>query len=211
MLFQLLCSAVPLALGVAAKPLESRADATETMMYAYGPNGIGGFPIVNVGGTQSTPGYPIRQECHECLLYLPGYAYINGKVLDMQNTTAQEVTCTNPRVLRPWSRRGQMAPSHSHFPAVESSDGTMLAHSNNETLLFAIPEHGDIRFLANSNDSFTTTGLGWYGKMLYLRVDGKMETLWTAQPTSEKDVYKLGWNITGTPALDLRKVAPSHP
>lgn len=50
MLSQLFYTVVPLALGAVAKPLDSRAEATETMLYAYGPNGIGGFPIVNVDG-----------------------------------------------------------------------------------------------------------------------------------------------------------------
>lgn len=208
MSFKLLCTVAPLAFGAVAKPLNSRADATDTMLYAYGANGIGGFPIVNVGGMQ-LPSCPIelkrmltrfvRPRVHqrECT----GYAKLD---VSERNMYVYLGSPSSLSVLR-------MAPDYSHSLSVTSSNGTMVAHTNNETLLLAIPEHGDIRFVDNSNASLTTTGLGWYGKMLYLRVDGKMETLWTAQPTSEQSVYKLGWNISGTPALDLRMVAPSHP
>lgn len=87
----------------------------------------------------------------------------------------------------------------------------MVAHTNNETLLLAIPAHGDIRFVASADDSLITTGFGWYGQMLYVRMDGQMVTLWTAKPTAEPHVYQLGWNVSGTPPLSIRNVAPSHP
>lgn len=56
MLSQLLIAAVPFTMGALAEPLEGRANVAEAELYAYGPNGIGGFPIVNIGGMR--PLYP---------------------------------------------------------------------------------------------------------------------------------------------------------
>lgn len=42
-------AALSLVGGVLGKPLESRA-VTDFTVYAYGPDGIGGFPIIAIDG-----------------------------------------------------------------------------------------------------------------------------------------------------------------
>jgi len=49
MMISKVAAALSLVGGVLGKPLESRA-VTDFTVYAYGPDGIGGFPIIAIDG-----------------------------------------------------------------------------------------------------------------------------------------------------------------
>lgn len=51
MKFCQLLTVLPFVAGILGKPLESRASSTTTTdftIYAYGPNGVGGYPVIAI-------------------------------------------------------------------------------------------------------------------------------------------------------------------
>ncbi len=67
-----------------------------------------------------------------------------------------------------------------------------------------------------ASDGTTSSGFVFYGQVLLLQQDGKLQTLWFAVPTGTDGIYSLNWNETsdGTDAavpVSLKTRPPTKP
>jgi hypothetical protein len=56
MMFCKLLTVLPFVAGILGKPLARRDDTSDFKIYAYGPNGLGGYPVISIH-SESCVGY----------------------------------------------------------------------------------------------------------------------------------------------------------
>ncbi|KAK8078971.1 hypothetical protein PG994_002778 [Apiospora phragmitis] len=89
------------------------------------------------------------------------------------------------------------------------------ASENASASLFGFDKDtGLTKFTDLGDTSATTTGFIFFGSMLFVDVDHKMEAAWTARPTvvDGQSLFEVGWNVTADDAIpvQLNTRAPMH-
>ncbi|KAI0123464.1 hypothetical protein BJ170DRAFT_109432 [Xylariales sp. AK1849] len=125
--------------------------------------------------------------------YYDGLAYFTTRMPAMLNSTFQNVT----------------------FTAVDTTGNFTATTSSNETSLLYVPEasSGLAGFTNSTNATdILASSFGFYGSTAFVKINGVMVTDWYASPTSDSDIWELGWNSTSDDAIivSLRSSTPSQ-
>jgi hypothetical protein len=94
--------------------------------------------------------------------------------------------------------------AHGNFTATTPNAGTSMMY---------VPSTSGAVGFTNSTDSTTelTDDFGFYGGLVFVLIDGTIETEFFASPTTDADLWSLGWALTEDSdiAVAVRSVAPS--
>ncbi|KAH6658451.1 hypothetical protein BKA67DRAFT_656641 [Truncatella angustata] len=167
MMFCKLLSALPFVASALSKPLEPRA-LSDFSMYAYGSDGINGFPVISINNT----------------------VYITSHSVDDIGSQAHNVTFDAPE-------------TRGNFTASVDGQG--------QSLFYVPSSSGPVGFTNTTNDdSFITSGFGFYGHVIFVQIGSVIQTEWIAVPTNDSAVWLLSWNVEdqGVPVA-LRNIAPT--